>query len=269
MNSAAIMSNGMPRDTIDTEGENSDLEDRIDRSLPGVNRGKDATSRTITPAVRVTSAQFAPTGRSFCVASTEGLLVYSLDNTGMEDFDPFDLDIDVTPQNIKAMLSVAEPEYLKALVMSFRLNDKSLIQQVYESIPPTSTPLVIRELPRVYLPRLLRFLGEQLEATPHLEFHLLWVTELIGVHGRYIKEHQGEFVSELRAVLKGVEGVGKTVRTLSERNGFEIDFLTMRNKATGVKALENGHTGEENAMLLDGDEAFADSEEAGDWMGVE
>ena len=238
LNSNAIMSNGLPRNMIDSEGENSDLDDRIDRSLPGVKRGKDATSRTIRPEVRVTSVQFAPTGRSFCAASTEGLLIYSLDASGMEEFDPFDLDVDVTPQNVLAILKLKEVEYLKALVMSFRLNDKSLIIKSYESVPYTSIPLVVRELPRVYVQRLLRTIAEQLEGSPHLEFNLRWAMEVVSVHGRYVKERQGEMASELRAVLRGVETVGKTVRGLSRRNGEEIEFLLMQGRM--ARGKENG-----------------------------
>jgi periodic tryptophan protein 2 len=273
LNSAAIMSNGMPADMVEDEGEASDLEDRIDRSLPGAKRGKDATSRTIKPEVRVTSAEFAPTGRSFCAASTEGLLIYSLDNTGMDDFDPFDLDMDITPQNIRAIITAREPEYLKALVMSFRLNDSRLLQQVYEAIPLESVALVVRELPRVYLARLLQFLAAQMDATPHLEFHLRWVTEVVGVHGRYIKEHQGILASELRAVLKGVESVGKTVRTLSQRNGFEIEFLTAHKQVNGVKKITVNGNSHHNGMLLDGDDVLEGREnqedDDGDWIGLE
>jgi periodic tryptophan protein 2 len=255
LNSANIMSNGLARDMIDTEGENSDLEDRIDKSLPGVKRGKDATSRTIRPEVRVVGVEFAPTGRSFCAASTEGLLIYSLENTGREDFDPFDLDIDVTPQNVKAILKQKEPEYLKALVMAFRLNDKQLIRHVYERIPYESISLIVRDLPTVYLGRLLRSLAEQLDSTPHLEFHLRWATEIIGVHGRYIKDHQAEFSSELRGVLRGIDGMGKAVRSLSRRNNFEIEFLTMQ----GRKDVSEE---KENVMLLD------DAVEE-EWIGLE
>ena len=234
LNSAAIMSNGLPRDMIDTEGEASDLENRIDRSLPGVKRGKDATARTLRPEVRVTDVGFAPTGRSFCAGSTEGLLIYSLDEVGADDFDPFDLDIDVTPQNIRAILAQAEPEYLKALVMSLRLNNKSLLRKAYESVPFETIPLIVRELPRVYLGRLLMLVAQQMENGPHLEFALRWLGEILSIHGRYIKEKHGEFASELRAVLRGVDGVGRTVRILSERNAFEIEYLFHETTRKGV-----------------------------------
>lgn len=265
LNSAAIMSNGLPRDMIDTEGEASDLEDRIDRSLPGAKRGRDATARTLRPEVRVTGVEFAPTGRSFCASSTEGLLIYSLDNIGMEDFDPFDLDIDVTPQNIQAILNQTEPDYLKAMVMAFRLNDRTLIRQAYECVPYGSIPLLVRELPKVYLGRLLMLLGQQMENSPHLEFALRWIGEVLTIHGRYIKERQGEFASELRAVLRGVDGIGRTVRTLSERNAFEIEFLCHQ-PTTKSDALLLTSLDQEKNMLSNG---TMNGDDGGDWIGLE
>ena len=267
LNSAAIMSNGLPSAMIDTDGEASDLEDRLDRSLPGAKRGRDATARTLRPEVRVTSIEFAPTGRSFCASSTEGLLIYSLDDTGMEDFDPFDLDIDVTPQNIRGILKQPEPEYLKALIMAFRLNDKILLRKVYQSVPYDTIPHLVRELPKVYLGRLLLLLGQQMESSPHLEFALRWVGEVLSVHGRYVKERQGEFASELRAVLRGVDGVGRTVRTLSERNAFEIEFLCQQDSTKDSSGL--AILGEGQKMLTNGfDDGDVNGDE-GEWMGLD
>ncbi len=88
---------------------------------------------------------FSPTGRAFCAASTEGLLVYSLD--AAVKFDPFDLDVDVTPASTLAALE--GKEYLKALAMAFRLNSAKLTTHVYRSVPATDISLVIRDLPEV------------------------------------------------------------------------------------------------------------------------
>lgn len=76
--------------------------------------------------------QFA--GRSWVACSTEGLLVYSLDQAIV--FDPFDLEMDITPANIRETLN--KEEYSAALMLSFRLNEQNLIQEVLESVPVDS-----------------------------------------------------------------------------------------------------------------------------------
>lgn len=69
-------------------------------------------------------------GRAWAATTTEGLLVYSLDNSLV--FDPFDLDIDNTPQNIRKTLH--NQDYLKAIMMSLRLNESKVTTEVIESI---------------------------------------------------------------------------------------------------------------------------------------
>lgn len=90
------MTEAGPMDLI--EDDNSDEEDGIDKQsrgnlgydLPGSrpNRGR--------PIIRTKSLSIAPTGRSFAAATTEGVLIFSVDESFI--FDPTDLDIDVTPE---------------------------------------------------------------------------------------------------------------------------------------------------------------------------
>lgn len=90
------MTDAGPIDLIDDE--NSDIEDGIDKQtrersgsdLPGavLNRGR-AIART--KCLRI-----APTGRCWAAATTEGVLIYSIDESFV--FDPTDLDMDVTPE---------------------------------------------------------------------------------------------------------------------------------------------------------------------------
>lgn len=90
------MTEAGPLDLIDDD--NSDIEDGVDKQtrakigldLPGSmpNRGR--------PIIQTKSLRIAPTGRSFVAATTEGVLVYSVDDSFI--FDPTDLDINVTPE---------------------------------------------------------------------------------------------------------------------------------------------------------------------------
>ena len=199
LDSRKVNSAGINTDLIDTRGEESDLEDRVDRSLPGASRGaSDMSVRRYRREARTKCVQFSPTGRAWAAASTEGLLIYSLDESVA--FDPFDLSIDLTPQSILDVL--ASREYLKALVMAFRLNEKALTQKVYESVPRSDIRLISRQLPKTYIPLLLRFIAEHLEHSPHLEFDLMWINTLLMVHGRLLKDRSGEYASVFRMLQK-------------------------------------------------------------------
>ncbi|KAF3935317.1 hypothetical protein ABW19_dt0207044 [Dactylella cylindrospora] len=227
------MTEAGPVDLIDEAGEASDLEDRIDRTLPGASRG-DASNRKVRPQIRVSSVSFSPTGRSFAAASTEGLLIYSLDN--YHSFDPFDLEIDITPSTILSTLK--RREYLKALVMSFRLNEKYLIHQVYESIPAADIKLTVKELPVVYLGRLLTFIAKVSEESPHLEFHLLWFEAVLGLHGRYLRSRAGQFASELRMVGKCVAGIQSELARLADENVYTLDYLLSKPKSKSTNKAQ-------------------------------
>ncbi|KAJ6034418.1 uncharacterized protein N7446_009166 [Penicillium canescens] len=266
-----------PRALIDETGEASDHEDRVDRTLPGAKRG-DAGARTTRPEVRVTSVDFAPTGRSFCAASTEGLLVYSLDTDFI--FDPFDLDITITPSSILATLDAAKEAaasdtvdedntFLKALIMAFRLNEQKLLRAVYESIPPSDIPHVVRSVPSVYLPRLLRFVAHAAEETPHLEFNLMWIESMFSSHGRYLKDNTGVFAPELRAVQRAVDDIRENLKRLTEKNLYDLNYLLSKpvleskDTSSALLAMDTAETDGADDQMVDADD------DEGEWVGLE
>ena len=210
LDSRKVNSAGINVDLVD-DRDGSDLEDRMDTSLPGASRGAgDMSIRRYRQEARTKCVQFSPTGRAWAAASTEGLLIYSLDESVI--FDPFDLSIDLTPQSVLEVLS--QSEYLKALVMAFRLNEKPLIRRVYESIPGRDVRLIARQLPLIYVPILLKFVGEHLDKSPHLEFDLLWVHNLLMSHGRTLRDRSGEFASVFRVLQKALSDFEHSISVL-------------------------------------------------------
>jgi periodic tryptophan protein 2 len=257
-----LLTEAGPVGAIDEDGEASDLEDRIDRTLPGATRG-DASVRRSRPEIRVPAVAFAPTGRHFCAASTEGLLIYGLDSGVV--FDPFDLDVTVTPAATLAALN--EGDFLRAIVMAFRLNETPLIRRVFEDVPVQDVSLVVRDLPVVYLSRLLRFVAMQAEQSPHLEFCLKWIEAAFVHHGRILKDKRGEYASEMRAVLKVVGAIERELRRLGEGNGYAVDFLLRqpsKKDVNGSLVIENAITGGEIDMDVEDDD-----EGEGEWMGLD
>lgn len=101
-------------------------------ALPGVQKG-DMASRNFKPEVKVYSVRFSPTAQSWSAATTEGLLMYSLDSGVV--FDPLNLSIEITPKTIRQHLIC--DDYSNALVMALKLNEANLIEEVIEKIPAT------------------------------------------------------------------------------------------------------------------------------------
>lgn len=258
-------------DLIDDAGENSDLEDRIDNSLPGSNRGGDLSTRRVRPEVRVTSIQFSPTATAFAAASTEGLLVYSIDDTMV--FDPFDLDVDVTPQT--TLESLNNKSYLESLVMAFRLNEDYLIQRVYEAIPASQINLVSNSLPTVYVGRILKFIADYAMESQHIEFNLLWIKALLCTHGSYMNLHKRDFSSAMRSIQRFLGRVAKDVVTTSKTNTYAYRFLTSTKDdvdGAGDEQDKNGGSsseGENGLNGLDEDEKMTDHEDEEEWQGFE
>ncbi|KAI9139435.1 putative WD repeat protein [Paraphysoderma sedebokerense] len=217
------MTEAGPMDLIDLETmEYSDSEDAKAESLnlPGVTKG-DLSVRKIRPEVRTKCVRFSPTGRSWAAASTEGLIIYSLDDTLL--FDPFDLDIDITPET--TIETLQSQQYLTALLMSIRLNDPKLIQRVYESIPPSQIDVLSKDVPLKYLDRLLKFLAVHLEDSPHVHFDLLWCKSLLKYHARYLKDHANDMASVVRALKKCIGCWKSDLSKVCDENTYTMTYL--------------------------------------------
>lgn len=166
-----------------------------DDTVPGAQRGASSRQARTRPAIKSSGVLFSPTTSSFSVASTEGLLVYSIDE--FVQFDPFELDLDVTVESVFELLN--KKEYFPALVMAFRLGENSILQRVYESVPVSSIELVVRGLPDLYIARLLTFISNLSKVSPHIEVNLLWLKSVLDYHGRYIATNKQKLAVALRA----------------------------------------------------------------------
>ncbi|KAI5732903.1 hypothetical protein M8J76_005484 [Diaphorina citri] len=144
--------------------------------LPGVKKG-DMAARVLKPEVRVFCVKFSPTGQAWVAATTEGVHIYSLDSGYV--FDPFLLDISITPQSVKEAL--ADKDYAKALMMSLKLNEQGLIIHVLENIRTRDIALTVRSLAEIYLEKLLKFIAAMLEVSKHIEFYVSWVSQILMV----------------------------------------------------------------------------------------
>ncbi|KAG7196594.1 hypothetical protein KM043_013084 [Ampulex compressa] len=190
----------------------------VNIKLPGVRSG-DMTSRSVKPEARVFCLRFSPTGQAWAAATTEGLLIYSLDMSLV--FDPFLLEVGITPDTVKDTLN--DKEYSKALMMSLKLNEKLLIQCVLENIPHVDIELTVTSLPNIYVEKLLNFIAIELESTRHIHFYLLWIEAILSKHAP--KTSIAFQIPVLLTLQKNMQKKYDDLSKICDFNQYTISFM--------------------------------------------
>uniref|UniRef100_A0A8C2AFH9 PWP2 small subunit processome component n=1 Tax=Cyprinus carpio TaxID=7962 RepID=A0A8C2AFH9_CYPCA len=221
--------------------------DGVELSLPGVKRG-DMSSRRYKPEIRVSSLW-----RSWAAASTEGLLIYSLDASLV--FDPYDLDMDVMPASIRQQ--VKKKEWASAILLSFRLNEMPLIREVLEAVPYDQITVVCSALPDVYVDKLLNFVTSTLEKSTTCSSTSAGLSVCSLLHGQKLKNRSGAVLPTVQQLLKSIQRHSDDLSKLCDWNIYNIRYAAALSKQRGVKrtAAESlSDEEEEVAMDSGGDE---------------
>jgi periodic tryptophan protein 2 len=275
LNSKGLGDGGVVLAALDVEGS-ADPADRAkpDLALPGVTRGAGAAqlSRRTGPELRTRALAFSPAGRAFAAACTEGLLVYSMDDSLV--FDPFELGEDVTPAAARAALAAGH--FARGLLLALHLNEGALIAQAAEAPPAAALPLVAAAIPLAFLSRLLELVAARLApgpaaaatataaaaaaaSSPHLEFYLAWALALLQCHGRALRERAALFGGPMRALQRALLAHRESLCRLTERNAHALDFLCEGNSDNGVVAPSSGAAAP-GALDADGDGSEGDAD---------
>ncbi|GFY51308.1 periodic tryptophan protein 2 homolog [Trichonephila inaurata madagascariensis] len=243
-----------------TEFGNKELiEERMDEELisipvPG-SKKIDKSSRSLRPEIAVAGIQFSPTGRAWAATTTEGLLVYSLDNTLV--FDPFDLDINITTDSVRDTLK--KGDFSQSILMALRLNLTEITQEVLESIGVDSIETLASYLPELYVEKLLRFVVDQLETTPHIEFYVKWVQCLLTSHGislkRRLRANMGTLLNMQKCLSRRLEEIGK----MCENSKSMLQYACALNN---IKKHEIDSVEDSETVLISKDEMDVSSSES-------
>ena len=217
LNSKALSKEGIVEDEIMLDDDSDDPS-----APPSAARGVLRRSERITKlAIRAACVRFSPDGRSFAVASTEGLMLYSIDDA--RQFDPTGLELSTTPLAVGLALSRAE--YGRAMPMALCLNEVDLIRAVWHAVPPDAVPVLAAALPPPYLPRLLAFLAAEIDVSRHVHAILLWLRQLMLHHGSRLREQREAHEVPLRALHKSVCTRYDELSKLCHGNLFTLTFV--------------------------------------------
>ncbi|XP_043928437.1 periodic tryptophan protein 2 homolog [Protopterus annectens] len=217
--------------------------------LPGVKKG-DMSSRHFKPEIRVSCLRFSPTGRSWAATTTEGLLIYSLDSGLI--FDPFELDMDITPSSIHRVLH--QKQYTAAIVLAFRLNEKKLIQEVLENVPQSEIEIVCTSLPDIYVEKVLHFIATALDTSRHLEFYLTWAQRLLMLHGQKLKARSGTLLPMINDLQKSIQHHFEDLSKLCDWNRYNIKYAVALSQQKGIKRSAEFSASEDESEISESEE---------------
>lgn len=188
--------------------------------LPGARRQDDGTRKT-KREVLASAVQFSSTGRDFATVTTEGLLIYSLDDDMV--FDPIALTEDVTPSAVAS--AVTKGKWGEGLIMALLLNETDLIASVCDNVPVGMIELVLRGIGREHFERLLNFVAERISGSPHVEFYLEWLLGFCKVHAVELEKNKSKYMRAMRGLSKVVSSRSKDLKEASNSNCYTIAFL--------------------------------------------
>lgn len=188
---------------------------------PGVLKG-DGAKRSTKEEIYCNCVKFSPAGDIWAAATSQGLMIYSLDPT--LSFDPFDLKEDVTPDSIK--YAIAGEEWSKALIYSLHLNEEDSIQLVLQSVPFSQIQTVCVDIPRLFLARLFQALCKQLASTAYIEYYLAWIVWLLKLHGEYLRINLRRYTPVLRSIQKCLLEHYNLCKNTSDMNMYSLRYLS-------------------------------------------
>ncbi|KAJ2896170.1 uncharacterized protein MKZ38_005777 [Zalerion maritima] len=258
------MTEAGPLDLVDDEA--SDAEGQKGFRLPGSRRGGDPGQRQNSTEVKVSGLSFSPSGTSFCAASTEGLLIYSVDTD--VTFDPYDLDITITRKTVLATLR-EQRDFPKAMAMAFRLNQSDITKAVFLSIPHGDVKATVSQLPPTYMPRLIRFVAGQMESSPDFELCMMWLQAIANAHGPWLTANRRKASVQLRLGARAIGIIRDQVRKLVDGNRYTSEYLSMQvpeaDEMGGVMPASVFQPGLD--QLMDSDDLESQSES--EWDGLD
>ncbi len=155
---------GGEADIQDLEESDEEKDKSLLANLPGA-------KKKTNPPIKIYAVRFSNTNRSFAIACTEGIFIYSLDTSFT--FSPLQLDMNITTDN--AIDAFKEGSYLKALVFSFYLNKPELMSKFINSIPHQQILLICNKLPQNIISPLLDFLAKKIESDKQIHLYMMYI----------------------------------------------------------------------------------------------
>ena len=82
----------------------------------------------------------------------------------------------------------------------------------------------------------MRFIGTELETSPHIHFYAIWCHVLLKIHGLALKRNSNEVMPVFNLLQKTLLNKSKDIAEICEKNKYSIQFLLAMGRLKQAKA---------------------------------
>ena len=204
--------------------DDSDDEHIAKSVLPGAKTDGADGSRTTRPQMLTAALRFSSSGREWAAATTQGLQVFSLDNEML--FAPTDLDVNLTPDAVRAALGRGEPGLALNMALHLGLSEKAVLKLAVDAVDVETMELVVKGVDVRLLHSLMRFLADEIVASRHTEYYLRWSLAVLRTHGKALYSDSMAHNEALRALIRAVSTHEKEIMRRSDENQYALSYLS-------------------------------------------
>lgn len=207
----------------DSDYDNYDERNLLE-NLPGASK-KVHSGKKFNLPIKILDVKFSHTNRAWAAATTEGIHIYSLDQS--MNFGTLNLDVDVTPQNANSAFKAKQ--FVKAITYAVSLNNSNLITHFINNTPHDNIQHVSANLQFNIVCILLDFLALKLEKDEHVHKNLLWILCLLKNNGDQLKSLKNKNI--FFNINKSIQRHYRGLTDMLEENTNIMKYVTESNFA--------------------------------------
>lgn len=208
-------------DNYDYENESNDSDyEKTNKSVVTINKSV-KEKKSFNVPIKITKVLFSYSNRSFYIASSEGIYVFSLDNTNSTLGGAMSIDENVSPQ--KAVIAYLDENYVQAITYATILQSSDLLTKFINNIDLKNAEIIVSKLSLSCLVSLCDFFMKKIESDSLIQLNLKWILSIFKTRYRELKSIKDKkvFVGFNKLISKYYNGL---IGVMDE-NSYTIDYI--------------------------------------------
>jgi hypothetical protein len=163
-----------------------------------------------------------PGGRSLAVATTEGFMIF-----GVEDYLKSSAgNFSIASSKTDLLQMIKGRNYPGLIVSALSIRDSKMLELFLKQIPTTYIDIISQNLPTALLETFMAFLAKQIEESKDIELIMLWLRAVILYNQVHFDNINMGLLATLRTAIKALRHRISKISDLAMDNRYMLQFIT-------------------------------------------